>query len=115
MIFDLNLFSMTYTNGQLQPEVPAFFAASAIKRAARGRQEDALIILLNLKGDNPLPQDEQKDWLEKLSNLFFKTSGSVTSAMRLVIDSVNNALMERNLKLVSDHDRLSADLSLAVI
>ncbi len=115
MMFDLNLISLSYTSGQLQDETPGFYAARAPKRSARGRQEDSLIIFLTLKGSKLLSPQSQTEWLKRLSSVFFKTSGSVTSAMRVVIDTLNVSLLERNLKLVEDRDRISAYLNLAVI
>ena len=114
MNYDLKLFSLNYIQGQLQADVPGLFAAVPPKRAARGRQEDCLIIHLDLHSEKPL-LNEQKEWLGKLTDNFYKTPGSVTSAMSVVVEMLSNLLMESNLNLVSDHDRLSAYLNLGVI
>ena len=114
MNYDLKLFSLNYIQGQLQADVPGLFAAVPPKRAARGRQEDCLIIHLDLHSKKPL-LNEQQEWLGKLSDIFYKTPGSVTAAMSVVVEMLSNLLMESNLNLVSDHDRLSAYLNLGVI
>ena len=114
-MFDLNLISLSYDDGKLQDETLGFYATSAPKRSARGRQEDSLIIFLTLKDSKLLSPQSQTELLERLSSVFFKTSGSVTLAMRMVIDTLNISLLERNLKLVEDRDRISAFLNLAVI
>jgi len=115
MDFDLKLFSLNMLNGVQQESSPGFFAATAPKRAARGRQEDGIVIHLDMRGDNPMPAPLLKEWLAKLADAYFKTPGSVTSAMRSVVDLISNSLVEQNLKLISDHDRQSAFLNLAVI
>ena len=115
MKYDLNLYSLNYLDGQLQDGTPGFYAVSARRRAARGRQEDSLIMLLTIKGGKVSSVESQREWLSHLSEEFFKTSGSVTTAMRLVIDSINLNLLERNLKLVEDSDRVSAYLMMGVI
>ena len=115
MDFDLKLYSLNMINGVQQGSSPGFFAATAPKRAARGRQEDGLVIHLDMRSDNPMPDPLLREWLTKLADTFFKTPGSVTSAMRAVIDLISNSLVEQNLKLVSDRDRQSAYLNLAVI
>jgi hypothetical protein len=114
MKYDLNLYSLTYQGGQLQNETPGFFAWAAPKRAVRGRQDDSLIMLVTIKGGKSFSEQSRKDLFEKVSNDFFKSSGSVTTAMRMVIDTVNLTLLERNLKLVEDSDRISTDILMGV-
>jgi hypothetical protein len=115
MDFDLKLYSLNMINGVPQESTPGFFAATAPRRAARGRQEDGIVIHLDMRSDNPMPASLLREWLVKLADAYFKTPGSVTSAMRAVIDLISIALVEQNLKLISDRDRQSAYLNLAVI
>lgn len=115
MKFDLILHSMTYESGQLAGVTPGFFATSAGKRAARGRQDDLLLMLLSIKRGKTFNRETIHEWQERLSADFFKTSGSVTTAMRTVIDEINVFLLEQNLKLFEDRDRQVAHLSLGVI
>jgi hypothetical protein len=115
MDFDLKLYSLNMINGVPQESTPGFFAATAPRRAARGRQDDGIIIHLDMRGDNSMPAPLLREWLVKLADVFFKTPGSVTSAMRAVIDLISIALVEQNLKLISDRDRQNAYLNLAVI
>ncbi len=115
MKYDLILHSLTYESGQLAEATPGFFAAPAGKRAARGRQDDLLLMLLSIKKGKVFNRESVLEWQERLSADFFKTSGSVTTAMRTVIDEINIFLLEQNLKLIEDRDRQSAYLSLGVI
>jgi len=115
MKFDLNLYSLTYQQGQLQDDVPGFYVWTAPKRAARGRQDDILILLITLKEEQALTEVEKAILLEKITNDFFNSSGSVTTALRMVIDTINLSLLERNLRINENHERISADILLSVI
>jgi hypothetical protein len=53
--------------------------------------------------------------MENASAIFYKSSGSVTSAMRAVVFALNGALAERNLILPPESIPVSAQLSLGVI
>ena len=69
--------------------LPGFFGAAIPKRTARGREEDNLLMLLSQKSGEPLSADLVRKWLENSSAIFYKSSGSVTSAMRAVIFALN--------------------------
>lgn len=115
MKYDLNLYSLTYQAGQLQDHVPGFFVWSAPKRAARGRQDDSLILQITMPSGKSFSDEEKNNLLEKITNDFFKSSGSVTTALRMVIDTINLTLLDRNLKMAENSERASADLLLGVI
>lgn len=115
MNYDLNIYSLTYQAGQLQKEIPGLFAWSAPKRASRSRQEDILFLMATFKGGKSFSEQNRKDLFDKLSSEFFKSSGSVTTAMRMIIDTINLTFLEQNLKLIEDSDRISASLLLGVI
>lgn len=95
--------------------LPGFFAAAIPRHTARGREDDSLIIFLTLLGENPVTNEQLKQWQQRLADIFYRTGGSVTSAMRAVVDGINLTLIEKNLKHVEDTDHVSAFLSLAVI
>ena len=95
--------------------LPGFFGAAIPKRTARGREEDNLLMLLSQKSGEPLSADLVRKWLENSSAIFYKSSGSVTSAMRAVIFALNGALAEKNLLLPPESLSVSAHLSLGVI
>jgi hypothetical protein len=53
--------------------------------------------------------------LANLVQIFFKTSGSVTSALRVLIDTLNLTMMERNLKSAKGGATATAAISLAAV
>ncbi|MFZ3151731.1 MAG: hypothetical protein WA116_08625 [Anaerolineaceae bacterium] len=109
MKHDLILFSAD------NDSLPGFFAAAIPRRTARGREDDSLMIFLTLLGGKTVTNEQLQQWQQRLADIFYRTGGSVTSAMRAVVDGINLTLIEKNLKQVEDTDHVSAYLSLAVI
>jgi hypothetical protein len=95
--------------------IPGFHATASAKRCARGREDDSFMLLLTPKSTAPIDPETLQTWFERVTSIFYKTSGSVTSAMRAVIDALNSSLIEANLKLPEEAEPHSAALSLAVI
>lgn len=95
--------------------LPGFFAVASTKRCARGREDDSLIVFLAQKNGEELALETLKKWFETLSSLFYNTAGSVTSAMRAIVNALNTNLMELNLKLTERSEPNTAALLLAVI
>jgi len=93
---DLILLPLSRQDGQDQPELMGLQAASAPRRSARGRSLDRLVIHLDLVGTAPLSPTGYAKLLDHLTQLYFKTSGSSTAAMRTVAEWLNEYLLERN-------------------
>jgi hypothetical protein len=98
---DLNLLPMARKNGQDLPELPDLYAVMPPRRPARGRETDGLIIYLGLIGNAPLSPEQHTHLLERLAQKYYKTTGSVTAAMRAVAESLNLYLLDRNLRSTS--------------
>lgn len=109
MKHDLNLYLL---HGEL---IPGFHAAASAKRCARGREDDSVMLLITQKSGALISPETLQTWLERVTSIFYKTSGSVTAAMRAVINALNSSLSEANLKLPEEAEPHSAALSLAVI
>ena len=98
---DLNLLPIARQAGQDQAELPGLYAVTPPRRTARGRSEDNLILYLSEAGNAPLPPDQLRQLMENLTRAYYKTAGSVTAAMRSLVEALNQTLLERNLKLTS--------------
>lgn len=109
MKFDLNLFSST---GQ---PVSEFFTLSAPRRSARGREDDQIFFFLTQQGDDPLVGEALVRMQWKLGEAFYKTIGSVTTAMRGLMNTLNQSLAERNKKKTPKDIPTSAEISVGVI
>lgn len=79
-------------------EIPGLLAAQAPRRAARGRTLDTFVVQLALVGTAPLSPKGYRKLVGHLVDLYFKTPGSSTAAMRTVAEWLNDYLIERNLR-----------------
>jgi hypothetical protein len=95
---DLNILPIVRIKGQDQPKIPGLIAVTPPRRTARGRSSDNLILYLALTGNAPLAPEQYRSVLTRLTQTYFKTSGSITSAMRVIAESLNKYLLERNLR-----------------
>lgn len=94
---------------------PGSYAANAPRGAARGREEDSLMLLLTWVGGEPLSPEETRRLLQQAGSTFFATSGSVTNAIRALVDSLNKHLATLGDGFSEPDERLTAALSLATI
>ena len=83
----------------------------APRRAARGRAGDRLFVLVELRGPDPLPY---RDLVDRIEAAYWRTPGTVTSALRAALVIANDWLMDRNLP-VEVADRVRAGVSCAVL
>jgi hypothetical protein len=109
--FDLNILPINWRNGREISNLTGVRSAVPPRKAARGRDNDRLVIYL-VPNENAEP-----DMLERLLNgiekTYFNTPGTVTTAVRVVMDEVNAALLNYNLK--REEKRVMAFLSLVVM
>ena len=103
-MFDLNLIPLTALAGVNQAFLPGLFATASPRRPARGRAGDLLAMLITPLNDNPssggTPPSSVR--LEELVNLLAKTyyqiPGTVTTALRSVVEVLNQNLLDFNLQ-----------------
>lgn len=95
---DLNLLSLHRIKGQEMPVLPGLLAQNPPKRVARGRENDRLLIYLNLAGNIPYTSEEYAQITAKLAERFYQTSGSLTFALKSSIEALNAVLADRNMK-----------------
>jgi hypothetical protein len=98
---DLNLLLMAGQGESVPSEVPDLYAVTPPHRTARGRESDSLIIYLSMAGNSPLTPEAHKQLLEQLAHKFYKTTGSLTAALRTVAEALNLYLLDRNLRSTS--------------
>jgi hypothetical protein len=95
---DLNLLPIARQGGQDLPELPDLYAVLPPRRSAHGREADSLVLYLSLTGNAPLSPEQHTHLLERLAQKYYKTSGSVTAALRAVAEALNLYLLDRNLR-----------------
>ncbi len=109
MKFDLTTYSFENHQHRL------LLTASAGKAAARGREEDSLLLKLWPSEAISLSDAVLDQTLAKLALAFFKTSGSVTNAMRGLADSLNKTFLSGNSQLQEKDTWQTTSLLIGVI
>lgn len=109
MKFDLTTYSFENHQQRL------LSTASAGRGAARGREEDSLVIKLWPSDAVSLSDEMLDQTLVKLAAAFFKTGGSVTSAMRSLADGLNKTFLSGNSQLQDKDSWQTASLLIGVI
>ena len=77
--------------------MPGLLAMTPPRKAARGREQDRLIVYLLLTGNASFTTAEYVQLAGEAAGAFYKTSGALTSAMRNAAEAVNRTLLERNI------------------
>ncbi len=80
-----------------QTEIPGLLVATPPRRHDRSRSSDKLIVLFTLPGDL-LASATRQELQQHLVATYFRTRGTVTSALRAAINDLNNSLLKRNLR-----------------
>lgn len=112
-MYDLNIIPINRQRGEVIPDAGGFRAVTAPKRSARGRSDDQLVFFFSTEARDITAN--QDDWLMRLMETFFKTSGSVTAALRTIIETINLTLLEQNLKATPQGKPPISAISVAVV
>lgn len=114
-MYDLNLIPINQKQGEPLREYSGFSASKPPRRAVRSRSEDSLILSLLLKGTDQIPSDIQDQWLQRLSDDFYKNSGSVTSVLRSLVETINLSMLEMNLRIAREGKAIRGAINLAAV
>jgi hypothetical protein len=80
--------------GARQSTTPATGVFTAPRRAARGREDDMLYVLIDLLGD--VSSGDLHNVMEQATRAYWSAQGSVTSALRAALTAANQWLMDHN-------------------
>ena len=80
--------------GARQSTTPATGVFTAPRRAARGREDDMLYVLIDLLGD--VSSADLHNVMEQATRAYWSTQGSVTAALRAALTAANQWLMDHN-------------------
>ena len=95
---DLTLLPLYRLDHQELPALPGLLGMTPPRKTARGREHDRLVVYLVLTGNATLSTAEYLQLTSQATNRFFETPGALTTAMRTAADSLNHALLDRNLE-----------------
>jgi hypothetical protein len=94
---DLILSPIHRIDGQEPASLPGFLAITPPRKAARGREQDRLVVYLLLTGNATFSSAEYIKLTEAAAVTFYKSAGTLTSALRAAAEAVNQPLLERNM------------------
>ncbi|MCB0104196.1 MAG: hypothetical protein H6635_11995 [Anaerolineales bacterium] len=114
MPLDINLSPLFRMQGQ-EPDMPGILAMHPPQNAARGREQDRLIVYLALTGNAAITTTEYRQFTEDVAATFYRTPRAITSALRASADWLNRILLERNMKTSGVGQYTIGWLSLAVL
>jgi len=114
-LFDINLFPINLEQGVEQRSLPGLAALTPPRKTARGRENDVVIAMVQINGSSGIAVDSLNIWLLKKLEGYYQTAGTVTFAMKTLVEALNSDLLERNLKRVKEGIRMSAALNLVVL
>jgi hypothetical protein len=114
-MYDLNILPIHLSQGRSLASSVSLQAFAPPRRAARGRSEDILILSISLSPEDEIPADIRQNWINQLGQTFFKTGGSVTSALRSLIETLNLTILERNIRTAQEGVAVTASVNLAAI
>ncbi len=97
MSLDLTLAPIYRVNGQELASLPGLLALAPPRNAARGREKDRLIVYLLLTGNAVFSTSEYLKVAQDAANVYFQTTGALTSSLRSAADHVNKTLLDRNM------------------
>lgn len=95
---DLLILPLVRTGGQEQTNVPGLYIPARPRKSARFRARDKLVLHLVLDGNSPIPPEQIEQILINLAKTYYNTAGTVTTAQRAVAESINQYLLDRNLR-----------------
>ena len=113
--FDLTLIPLYRVGGEELPIQPGLLALTPPRRKARSRARDLLIIHLSLGGNASLSITSFHQITSSAAEAFYKSSGSVTAALRATATTVNGNLLEKNMASSGQGRYSLANLVLGVV
>lgn len=99
--FNLNILPISRQAEKMAPGLPGLLISSSPRRSPRRRSQEKLVLYLHLEGNAPLSGSAMEQLLIKLTEVYFQTDGSITSALRNVTDVLNKYLLDRNYRAAS--------------
>jgi hypothetical protein len=115
MSIDLTLAPLYRINGQEIASLPGLLALAPPPNAARMRAQDRLLAYLLLTGNAVFSTSEYLQVAQDAANIFYQTSGALTSALRAATEAVNKNLLDRNMTTSARGQYANGWLTLAAL
>ena len=114
-MFDLIVDILSTEAGQERKSLPGLWVGAAPRRSARLRGQDRVMLFFSQTGTALLAPNLQQEMLSRLADTYFNTAGSVTAAMRVTVERLNDFLLNRNLRGARQGGAVVGTLGMAVL
>ena len=117
MAGDIDLYFLPFfrSGGKEMAFFPGLTAVSPARKVARGRESDQLIIYLTFSGNVPLSTSDYDRITSQLSAYFYRSAGSLTTALRDTTERLNHFLVEQNMRTTGRGQYIIGRLILGVL
>lgn len=115
MALDITLTPLYRINGQEIASLPGLLAQTPPQTAARIRAQDRLVVYLLLTGNAVFSESEYMRMAQNAANVFYQSSGALTSALRAATENINKNLLERNISTSGRGQYANGWLALAAL
>jgi hypothetical protein len=114
-LYNLAIYPICINEGSVESTLPGLVTLAPPRKCARGRESDQLIAFIHITGNTNITPEALDAWMQKKAALFYSAPGSVTSALRLMAEAINNELLDRNLKKAQAGSQVNGSLCLVVM
>jgi hypothetical protein len=114
-LYNLEIYPICINEGSVESTLPGLITLVPPRKCARGRESDQLIAFIHITGNTSITPEALDAWMQKKAALFYSMPGSVTSALRLMAEAINNELLDRNLRKAQAGSQVNGSLSLVVL
>ncbi len=90
------MFDLILTPLNRMPDLPGFQATAAPRRVDRHRASDLLAVCLSSATAQPLTPELAAEAFQRLSEVYYRTGGTVTSAIKEAVEALNENLLARS-------------------
>lgn len=111
---DLNIIPLHRQAAKNLDSLPGLYAANPSRKTSRSRRSDQLVLLLSFNvpafSDNRLAE-----LLTRLESMYYEKTGSTTSAMRELIEDLNNLILNLNLRYAGNRPQVTGSIGVIVV
>ncbi|MCD6356329.1 MAG: hypothetical protein J7L66_03490 [Anaerolineaceae bacterium] len=96
-------------------QIPGVLVEHASRTAHRHRKRDILSLFLSFTEDQHYSNEEINSLIKEASGIFFHSKGSVTKAIRTIIEYMNKKILERNLEYSNEGVQAEGSVNILVL
>lgn len=111
---DLNIIPLHRQAASNRSSLPGLHIANPSRKTSRSRRSDHLILLASFNVP-AFSDDRLAELLTRLEGMYYEKTGSTTSAMRELIEDLNNLILNLNLKHAGSRPQVMGGIGVIVV